>query len=84
MMAGTRTPVPPSIAANRWRNMVPAAAVLIIGHNDRARVPNIAVPHGVDDIGYMLLASHDVGVAGMLIVDPGKFDERDCRQPVAL
>src|SRR5262249_10771757 len=25
----------PAIAANRWRNVVPAAAVLIIGHDDR-------------------------------------------------
>src|SRR5262249_24594511 len=55
-----------------------------VGHNDRALVPDIAVPYGVDDIGDVLLASDNVGVTGMFVVDSGKLDKRDRRQPIVV
>src|SRR5438132_6752654 len=64
-----------TVVSHRRRNMVPAAAILIVRKNNRARVPDIAVlnsPHNICDV---LLSSDDIGIAGMLIIDTGEFDE---------
>src|SRR6266404_1071796 len=65
----------PTIASHGRRDVVPAAAVLIVRDDNRAFVPDIAVLHSVDDIRDMLLPSHYVGVPGMFVVDPRKLDK---------
>ena len=55
--------------------MVPAAAILIVRDDNRARVPDIAVLHSPHNICDVLLSSDDIGIAGMLIIDTGEFDE---------
>ena len=57
------------------RNVIPAATVFVVRDDDRASVPDIAIPHCVDHISDVLLSSGYVGVAGMFIVDSSKFDK---------
>jgi hypothetical protein len=40
------------------RNVIPAAAILIVRNDNRPGVPDIAVLHSADDICDMLLASN--------------------------
>ena len=65
----------PTVVSHRRRNMVSAAAILIVRNNNRARVPDIAVLHSPHNICDVLLSSDDIGIAGMLIIDTGEFDE---------
>ena len=65
----------PTVGPHGRRNVIPAAAILIVCHDDRARIPDVAVSYGVDDIGNVLLACHNIGVARMFIVDAGKFNK---------
>src|SRR5262249_12369964 len=67
----------------RRRNVVPPAAILIVRHDDHGTLPNLSVRlNGSDDLGDMVLPANLVGVAGMLIVGPKRFDEGDSRQSI--
>ena len=64
--------------------MVPTAAVLVIGDDDRRVLPVGAVLHCPDELGHVLLPAHKAGVAGVLVVRAQRFHEGDRRQrPVA-
>ena len=60
--------------------MVPAAAVLVVQDDDRRVRPQRAVLHGMHDVGGVLLAGQNGGIARMLVELAGELDERDLRQ----
>src|SRR5262249_46895548 len=78
--AGDAGAVAPDAVGVRRADVVPAAAVLIVGDDDGSVGPVGTVLHGVDNVGDMLLASQQVGVAGVLVVRAERFDEGDGRQ----
>src|SRR5215468_9386377 len=69
--------VAPDAIVVRRRNVVPAAAVLVVSDKDGCMGPIGAVLDGVDDVGHVLLASEQVGVAGVLVVWAERLDKAD-------
>ena len=61
---------------HRRRDVVPAAAVLVVGDDDGGVVPVRAVLDRADQIGDVLLAVEQGGVAGVLVVGAERLDER--------
>src|SRR5215813_6347227 len=61
-------------------NMVPAPAMLVVGHDDDAIFPERTVLHRMHDIGHMLLAAEQVGVPRMFVVRTQRLDEAYSRQ----
>jgi hypothetical protein len=56
--------------------MIPEAAVLIVGDDDRRVRPDFARAHGVDQRLHMALAGQQVGVARVLVVQADGLHER--------
>ena len=82
MIVGTRVPGAPLV--RRRGDVVPAAAVLVVGDDDGGVLPVGAVLHGLHQVGDVLLALLEVGVARVLVVRAERLDEGDGRQAVVL
>src|SRR5262245_50326828 len=80
MIPGTRNADAPLIITYRRNNVVPTASVLIIRNNDDAVFPDRTVLHSRDEVGDMLLACDDIGVAGVLVVLADRLHEAHWRQ----
>src|SRR5208337_794476 len=72
--AGAVTPAGVGVGRS---DMVPAAAVLVVGDDDRGVRPVGAALDGMHDVGDVLLARQQVGVAGVLVVLANRLDEAD-------
>jgi hypothetical protein len=64
--------------------VIPASAILVVGDDNGAILPNTAVLDCLNQIGNVFLSRYLHRVTRMLIVDPGGFDKRDGGQVVAL
>src|SRR5215471_2421677 len=73
----TRTP-----SINHWRwNVVPPAAILIIGNDDDRMFPDFLVRlNGRHDLRNMVLTANFVRITRMFIVGTERLDEGDRRQ----
>src|SRR5262249_52025051 len=80
--SGDACAIAPLIAA-RGRDVVPSAAVLVIGDDNGCVRPLGAVLHGMDDVGHMLLPLQQVGIARMLVIRPKRLDKTDGGQVAA-
>src|SRR5579884_4347985 len=72
-------PGPPLVDA-RGRDMIPAAAVLVVGDDDRGRVPIRRAAHGVDQLLDVVLSGDQRRVVGVIVLDADRFDEGDTRE----
>src|SRR5262249_22172987 len=70
----------PTVRTHRRDDVGPTAAVLVLRHDDDAGFPDLAVLHGLDQVGDVLLAGDDIGVARVLVVLADRLDESDRRQ----
>src|SRR5213078_164734 len=64
--------------------MIPEATILVIGHNDYRARPQRASFDLRNNVGDVLVARLDVGVAGMLGLGTNRLVERHRRQAIAL
>ena len=80
---GDARTVPPNAVLGRRRNVIPSATMLIVGHDDEAVVPVLAVLDSLDNVGDMLLALQQVGIAWVLVVGAKRLDEAYGRQIVS-
>ena len=55
--------------------MIPAAAVFVVGDDDYAVFPNIALLHRGDEVGHVLLARDNIGVSGVFVVFADRLNE---------
>src|SRR5262249_46887044 len=74
---------PPTVAGRR-RDVVPGAAVLVVGDDDRAVLPVRAVLHRANEALDVLLAAQQARVAGVLVILAKRRDERHRRERVVL
>ena len=70
-------PNTPTIGPNGRRDVIPASAILVVGDDNGAIFPGLAVLHGLHQIGDVLLPGHFHGITGMLVVESSRLDERD-------
>ena len=70
---------PPAIALRR-RDVIPEAAVLVIGDDDEHVRPLRALLEMRDDVGDVRVAGQHVGIARMLVEIALRLVERDLRQ----
>jgi hypothetical protein len=55
--------------------VVPEAAVLVVGDDDRGVLPVGTVADGVDQVEHVLLTGDQIGVTGVLVVGAERLDE---------
>ena len=58
---------PPSIDL-RWCDMVPNATVTRVRYDDHGVIPDLTPLNFVNDLGGMVVAAHEAGISGMLVV----------------
>src|SRR6266545_5877563 len=73
-----------SAVARGRGDVIPKPAILVVGDNDRGIGPGRALLDGLDQIGHVLLAARQVGIAGVFVVGAGRLDKRDRRQGVVV
>src|SRR6266545_529175 len=74
---------PPAVARGRG-DVIPEPAILVIGDDDRGIGPGRALLHRLHQIGHVLLAARQVGIAGVFVVGAGRLDKRNGRQGVVV
>ena len=74
MIVGTRVPGPHRsiFGGATWSQMPPFAC---IGYDDHGVIPDVALLDFVDDRGGMVVAAHQAGIAGMLVVRADRLVE---------
>ena len=71
-------------ALHRRRNVVPAAAVLVVSNDDQRVVPVLALLHCIHNLRHVLLSLEEVGIARMFIVRTERLDKGHGRQCAVL
>src|SRR5438552_11669405 len=80
-IAGTRTPATPAVLPHRRNHMVPTTAVFVVGDDDHAVLPDLAVAHGGHELSHVLLTRDFIRVTRMFVVGAERLDESHRRQP---
>jgi hypothetical protein len=76
--------IAPDSIAGRRRDMVPAAPMLVVGHDDERMSSVWTSPQRLDDVRHVLLTLQQVGIAGMLVIGTERLDKGDRGQVVIL
>jgi hypothetical protein len=79
--AGTGAPF---LVDDGRRNVIPEAAVLVIGDDDEGVLAVGAVEDVIDQFDGMVLAIGNIGIAGVFVVDTEGFYKRDTGQGAGL